>query len=135
MPKTFRFQSAGANRIVFADTLDLDHIYSVGVERTWSDSSKAVRLNRYHFRELGSAFKGTQNGCEDKCSAKRVTESFSLTVGLPTPYSKQERDIVIARFKEFSNNVITSLERDAVAAGNLPPATAEYNGTVFVPTP
>lgn len=131
MSKTFRYQSAGANSMVFADTTDVDHTYRIGVERTWSDSSKSVRYLRYSFRENGSVFHNKAN-CADACAAIRVNESFSLQVGFPTPYSEPDRVALIARFQEFTNNVIEALKRDGVVGGSLPPASAEYNGTVTV---
>lgn len=131
MSKQFRYQSAGANRMVFADTLDIDHTFTVGVDRTWSDSSKSVRYNRYTFRENGTTFHKKAN-CDDACASVRVIENFSLQVGFPTPYSEPDRVALLSRFQEFSNNVIFALKHDGVVGGSLPPASAEYNGTVTI---
>lgn len=125
----FKYQSAGNGRMVFANTVNPDHIFSINATRSYSDSSKRIRYETLTFKEI-VAKNSPIPGCTDVCATARVVENFQSNIGFPVPYTEAAKADLIARWTEFSNNVLKALDDYNVAGSSLPPSDATFDGTV-----
>lgn len=125
---TFTYQSAGNNRMVFASNTNPDHMFTIGAERSFSDSSKKVRYERLTFKE-NVAVNMPIPGCADACVTARVIENFQANIGFPVPYTEDAKAALVARWTSFSNNVLKALGDYNVASSSLPPSSATFDGT------
>lgn len=121
----FVYQSAGANKITFQDQNNIDHTLTIGVDRTWTDSSQVKRFERLTFKEFGFVWVGKPN-CDDKCNSKKSTETFTLNIGVPAPENETERAALLGKFDLFVADVKKALDKYNVVNGVLPPASAEF---------
>lgn len=121
----FVYQSAGTNKITYQDQDNIDHTLTIGVDRTWTDSSQTKRFERLSFKEFQFTWVG-KPGCDDKCNSKKSTETFTLNVGVPAPESAVERAALLVKFDLFVADVKKALDEYNVINGALPPASAEF---------
>lgn len=125
---TFNYQSAGNNVITFGSLINPDHLFKVGAQRKWADSSASTRIVSLLFKENSVSYMSKPE-CPDACKVK-AREALTSNFTLPMPYTEADKTALIARVTAFHNNVIKALRDYNVASSNLPPTSATFDGTI-----